>query len=122
MDIIAHTASLHNTKESLINLRDNDLYTKLELDFILTEDYIPVWSHNNRVSSKLINKSRYSDLKHMTLEHVLDVLNGEKELLNEIKHYNKNDIDLVLRAFSILKHWDKNVQIESFNWNLIRNF
>lgn len=38
MDIIAHTASVHQSKEALKELRDNPDYTKLELDFRLTKD------------------------------------------------------------------------------------
>ena len=86
MDIIAHTASVHQSKEALKELRDNPDYTKLELDFRLTKDNELVWSHSNKINGRLISNTNYRNLGSvLILEDVLEVLDHIKPILIEIK-------------------------------------
>ena len=123
MDIIAHTASVHPDRENLMELRDNPDYTKLELDFHFTKDLELIWTHGYRVNGNLVKATNYRDLKGvLTLEDVLEILDGSKELLIEIKSYPKEiqkKSYLLLKKMAFFAYYHKKVEIESFNENFI---
>ena len=123
MDIIAHTASVHPSKEALRELRDNPDYTKLELDCHFTKDFELIWNHEFNVNGNLIMASHYHDLKGvLTLEDVLAILEGAKDFLIEIKSYPKEiqrKSSLLLKRLAVLTYYPKRIELESFHENFI---
>ena len=121
MDIIAHTASVHQSKEALKELRDNPDYTKLELDFRLTKDNELVWSHSNKINGRLISNTNYCNLGSvLILEDVLEVLDHIKPILIEIKGKpNERQIYGLVKSLFSLVHYHNKIELESFNSDLI---
>ncbi len=121
MDIIAHTASVHQSKEALKELRDNPDYTKLELDFRLTKDNELVWSHSNKINGRLISNTNYRNLGSvLILEDVLEVLDHIKPILIEIKGKpNERQIYGLVKSLFSLVHYHNKIELESFNQYLI---
>ena len=121
MDIIAHTASVHQSKEALKELRDNPDYTKLELDFRLTKDNELVWSHSNKINGRLISNTNYRNLGSvLILEDVLEVLDHIKPILIEIKGKpNERQIYGLVKSLFSLVHYKNKIELESFNQYLI---
>lgn len=123
MDIICHTASMIPSIENLNVLKNNPLYTRIELDFRYTKDYHLVWSHSNMLHSKRISDSRLSELEEaISLTDVLECLNHKKDILIEIKDPPKKvilDYTILTQSLDCLRYYQKNVQLESFNQELI---
>ena len=121
MDIIAHTASVHQSKEALKELRDSPDYTKLELDFRLTKDNELVWSHSNKINGRLISNTNYCNLGSvLILEDVLEVLGHIKPILIEIKGKpNERQIYGLVKSLFSLVHYHNKIELESFNSDLI---
>ncbi len=121
MDIIAHTASVHQSKEALKELRDNLDYTKLELDFRLTKDNELVWSHSSKINGHFISITEYRNLGNvLTLEDVLEVLDHVKPVLIEIKgELDERQIYGLVKSMLSLVHYHNQIELESFNSDLI---
>ena len=121
MDIIAHTASVHQSKEALKELRDNLDYTKLELDFRLTKDNELVWSHSSKINGHFISITEYRNLGNvLTLEDVLEVLDHVKPVLIEIKcELDERQIYGLVKSMLSLVHYHNQIELESFNQYLI---
>lgn len=103
MEVIAHTATIQKNKDSLNTLLKNDLYEKLELDFVLTSDYIPVWSHDIKVNGLNIKDSSAKQLNFLlTLDEVLQIVNNKKKILIEIKS-PRRDKKFYSKIIKILK-------------------
>lgn len=121
MDIIAHTASVHQSKEALKELRDNLDYTKLELDFRLTKDNELVWSHSSKINGHFISITEYRNLCNvLTLEDVLEVLDHVKPVLIEIKgELDERQIYGLVKSMLSLVHYHNQIELESFNQYLI---
>lgn len=126
MEIIGHTASLDKNKEALRQIVKNPHYSKLELDFIPTKDNVLVWSHSNFLNGNIVNSSNYNTLKKknsqlLTLEDVLEEINEKKAILIEIKfalNASKN-IDEFIKRLKILTKYNNDVEVQSFNQDLI---
>ena len=121
MDIIAHTASIQQSKEALKKLRDNPDYTKLELDFHLTKDNKLVWSHGNKINGRDIAHTDYRNLvKVFVIEDVLELLDSVKPILLEIKGKpNEKQIYGLVKSMLLLVHYHNKIELESFNQDLI---
>lgn len=117
MEIIAHTATIPKNIKSLTTLLENDYYSKIELDFVLTKDYIPIWSHNTKVDGINIKNKCANELGSLiTLDKVLEIVNNKKRILIEIKSPRKDD-EFYYKIIEILKKLNdiKNIQIQSFD-------
>lgn len=117
MEVIAHTAIIKKDKEGLTALLENNLYTKIELDFVLTKDYIPVWSHDTKIDGLNIKDKSAKELKFLlTLDEVLEIVNNKKKLLIEIK-FPRKDKEFNCKMIEILKKINniKDIQIQSFD-------
>lgn len=124
MDIIAHTASVKPYKDALICLINNPFFTKIELDFRFTKDNLLVWSHSDKWEGSIIRDSTYHSLSSiLTIYDVLEILNGTKSLLIEIKGCSKKieqDAYYLREILPILEVYPSLVEVESFNQCLIR--
>ena len=125
MDIIAHTASLKPDRKTLLKLKSNLDYTKIELDFRLTKDDELVWSHSPKINGEYISYTNYRSLGNvLTLEDVLEIFNHEKALIIELKGYPKNlenRYDILLKCLSSLYYYHNLIEVESFNERLIKS-
>lgn len=122
MDIIGHTATLNKNKGALNHFLITNGCDMLEMDFVLTMDNILVWSHDSLVDGKLIRKSKYKDIKQLlTLEEVLEILDGEVDLLLDLKWIDKKiPIEELLMALEISFKYSRDISIQSVNQNLVR--
>lgn len=96
---------------------------KVEMDFVFTRDSELVWTHNPIVNGRLVNRSYYRDVKELlTLEDVLTLLDGNVDLLLEIKYFNgkKDSLERLIRALELVLKYDKEVSLQSFNAELVK--
>ncbi len=123
MNIIGHTSHLNNNKDALQHFLIGNPCDTVEMDFRLTRDNILVWTHDRLVNGKDVCKSEYKELELLTLEDVLEILNGDKALLLHLKGGNgvkRKNFDKLLRTLEILKEYPFISEIESINSNLIK--
>ena len=121
MDIIGHTAQISKNKQSLKKFLACGCDT-LEMDFVLTKDNVLIWSHNPIFNNKFINKSRYYEVNQlMTLEDILELINGDINLILDLKWLDRNlCFDDLLRALEIILRYPAFVSVQSFNQDLIK--
>lgn len=122
MEIIGHTASLNKTIQALTHYLISNPCDKIEMDFALTKDNVLMWTHDMIVDGRFVTKSNYRDIKGLiSLEEVLEVLDGNVDLLLEIKCLGTTiNIGNLLKALEILKFHYGSTSIQSFNQNLVK--
>ena len=124
MEIIGHTASLDKTKGALKHYLISHPFDAVEMDFILTQDNVLVWSHDYKKNGVIVPKSTYKDLGEIvTLEEVLEVLDKDIHIMLDIKwglNSNKKDLERLLECLEILKKFKGAVSVASFNSGLIK--
>lgn len=112
MEIIAHTALVNKTEDSLNQLLNNELYDKIELDFIQKGPKF-IWQHNQF--------SKYDD-KALTIDEVLEISNHRKPLLIEMKGSIPKTYDeykALIKTLELLNIYD-DIQVQRFNQLLIQ--
>lgn len=123
MHIIGHTSHLNKSKEALQHFLIANPCDTIEMDFRLTSDGKLVWTHDKTVNGRNICKSGYKELRLLTLDDVLEILNGDIALLLHLKGINgvkRKNLTKLLRALEILREYSFISEIESINPNLIR--
>lgn len=123
MKIIGHTSHLNKNKGSLQHFLIANPCDTIEMDFRLTSDGKLVWTHDKTVNGRNICKSGYKELRLLTLDDVLEILNGDIALLLHLKGINgvkRKNLTKLLRALEILREYPFISEIESINPNLIR--
>lgn len=123
MNIIGHTSHLNNNKNALQHFLIANPCDTVEMDFRLTRDNILVWTHDRLVNSKDVCKSEYKELGLLTLDDVLEILNGDMALLLHLKGVrgvNNKNIDKLLKALEILKEYPLYTELESISADFIR--
>jgi len=81
MNIIGHTSHLNKNKDALQHFLISSSSDTVEMDFRLTQDGELVWHHNGVYNGNIISRSKYKDLKLLTLDDVLEILSGDIALL-----------------------------------------
>ncbi|MCM1053245.1 MAG: hypothetical protein NC483_04660 [Ruminococcus sp.] len=123
MEIIGHTSFLNKTTSALEHYLISSSCLKLEMDFVLTKDGKLVWTHSPIFERKIISRTEYKKLSSLiTLEEVLEILNGNISILIEIKYFdgfNYSMISRLLKALEVLKFYNGEISLQSFNSQLV---
>lgn len=85
MEIIGHTANINKTSNALQHFLIANPCDTIEIDFRLTRDNVLVWTHDRLVNGKDVCRSEYKELGLLTLDDVLEILNGDIALLLHLK-------------------------------------
>jgi len=123
MNIIGHTSHLNKNKDALQHFLISSSSDTVEMDFRLTQDGELVWHHNGVYNGNIISRSKYKDLKLLTLDDVLEILSGDIALLLHLKGVrgvNNKNIDKLLKALEILKDYPLYTELESISADFIR--
>ena len=109
-----------NTVKSIINVLKEDV-DGVEFDIRMTKDKKFVLSHHPVVNGLIIRKSKYYKLKkHLSsLQEVLDKIKCNKIILIEIKSEFDDEKILCKKLCNILKKYNLNFYICSFNKKII---
>ena len=129
MKVIAHRGSdgIHeeNTLESILNSLKLDYVDGIECDIRHTKDYDFVIHHDPFYDGHLISKTNAFKLRKKglnTLDEVLKEIKNDKIIMIEIKEESKRYKYMLLKLNKILKKYNLNYYICSFNYNLINYF
>lgn len=144
MQIISHRGSnvsnyRPNTKQALLTALNLDFIAGIEFDVRITKDKKIVIIHDpiiNLVSngSGLVKKLKYKKLLKYnfgtkenpsticTLEELLDNINSNKKILIELKEESDDFVNFVDKVYHIIKKYQLNIYITSFNYKLIKYF
>lgn len=110
-----------NTIKALNYSLQQPYISGVELDIRLTLDKKIVLSHEMISDLKIIKSTKYKDLKLDLLDDFLRGLKTDKIILIEIKEEN-NDTKIIGYLYKILKKYNLNFYIFSFNYDLIVKF
>lgn len=126
MKIIAHRANdeIHkeNTLEAILNSLTISYIDGIEIDIRMTKDYNFVIHHDPFYAGYYIEKTRLKILQKKglnSLEEVLEKINSKKILLIEIKEEKKNNNLLLIKLNKLLKKYNLNYYLCSFNYELL---
>lgn len=129
MKIIAHRGNdgIHreNTLEGILGSLDKDYIDGVEFDIRVTRDFKFVINHDPFYNGYLIKKCTLKKLQKLglnSLEEVLEKIDSNKILLIEIKEESNTYRILLARLYRILKKYNLNYYIFSFNYNLMEYF
>lgn len=129
MKIIAHRGNdgVHkeNTINGVLNSLNKDCTDGVEFDIRITKDNDFVLNHDPFYNGLFIKDTKTSKLKKSglnTLTEVLEKINNQKILLIEIKEEDNNYKILNDKLYKILKKYNLNYYICSFNYELLTDF
>lgn len=129
MKIIAHRGNdgVHkeNSLEAIVNSLGKDYIDGVEFDIRMTKDFKFVICHDPFYGGLLIRETRLKTLQKKglnSLEEVLINVNNNKILLIEIKEESKKYKILIAKLYRILKKYNLNYYIFSFNYDLMEYF
>lgn len=129
MKIIAHRGNdgIHkeNSLESIINSLKKKYVNGVEIDIRLTKDKKLIINHDPFYKGYYINHTNSIKLKKMglnTLKEVLDNINTNKVIMIEIKVEDKKIKTMFKILTNILKNYNLNFYICSFNYEFIKYF
>ena len=129
MKIIAHRGNdgIHreNSLEGILNNLNKDYVDGVEFDIRVTRDFKFVLHHDPFYKGHLIRSTSLRTLQKLGLNSLEDVLinvNTDKMLFIEIKEESKIYRILVARLYRILKKYNHNYYIFSFNYELMKYF
>ncbi len=124
--IIAHRGNngkdKENTYVALQNSLDLFFCDGIEFDIRETKDNIFIISHDMFYNGKIIYNTLFKDLTGaQRLEDLLKNIHNDKVIMIEIKEERMN-FPLVLHLYKVIKKYNLNYYIMSFNYELIMNF
>ena len=144
MQIISHRGSnvsnyKPNTKQALLTALSLDFISGIEFDIRITKDKKIVIIHDpiiNLISngSGIVKKMKYKKMlkynfgtkenpsKICTLEELLDNIKSNKKILIELKEESDDFVNFVDIVYRIIKNYNLNIYITSFNYELIKYF
>ena len=144
MQIISHRGSnvsnyKPNTKQALLTALSLDFIAGIEFDIRITKDKKIVIIHDpiiNLISngSGIVKKMKYKKMlkynfgtkenpsKICTLEELLDNIKSNKKILIELKEESDDFVNFVDIVYRIIKNYNLNIYITSFNYELIKYF
>lgn len=129
MKIIAHRGNdkIHkeNSLEAIINSLKQTYTNGVELDIRLTKDKKIIIHHDPFYNGNYINHTNSIKLQKLglnTLKEILDNINTNKIIMIEVKVDNK-DINIMFKVLTkLLKKYNLNFYICSFNYEFIKYF
>lgn len=110
-----------NSIDALIYCLNQEYIDGVELDIRITLDNKIVIYHDMLYKLKSIKKTKYKYLKLDLLDKFLKKINSNKIILIEIKGENE-DTKILKYLYRILKKYNLNFYIFSFNYDLILKF
>ena len=124
--IIAHRGNNGNDKENtvlaLLNSLNLSYCDGVEFDIRETKDGIFIISHDMFYGGKIIYNTLFDDLKGaQRLDDLLKNIRSDKVVMIEIKEERIN-FPLVLHLYKVIKRYNLNYYIMSFNYALITDF
>lgn len=129
MKIIAHRGNdgIHkeNTMEGLLNSLTIDYIDGIEFDIRITKDFKFVISHDPFFAGHFISNTKLKVLQKKglnTLEEVLEKIDSDKIIMIEIKEERKHFHILTAKLYRLLKKYNLNYYIFSFNYKLMTYF
>jgi len=127
MKIIAHRGSggtyKENTKEAILNSLNQDYVDGVEFDIRMTKDHKFIIHHDPFYEGKLISVTKYTHLKKLPeLEDILKSIQSKKIIMIEIKEEIGKYKIVVYYLYKILKKYNLNFYICSFNYKLMKYF
>ena len=118
MELIYHTAELNKDVRELENLFNSGLET-IELDFVLTRDGVPIWTHD--IFPTQLLKSTNKKLNNtLSLHDVLEINNHRAKLMLDIKCIQPNllNSNKLNKLLNMLNQYDE-MQIQSLDLNFL---
>ena len=127
MKIIAHRGSIdgykENTKEAILNSLKQDYIDGVEFDVRMTKDHKFIIHHDPFYEGKLISITKYKHLKKLPeLEELLKKINSQKIIMIEVKEEIGKYKIVVYYLYRLLKKYNLNFYICSFNYKLMKFF
>lgn len=144
MKIISHRGSnvsnyKPNTKQALLTALSIDFIDGIEFDIRITKDKKIVIIHDpiiNFVSNGrgIVKNMKYKKIlkynfgtkenpsKICTLKELLNEISNDKKIIIELKEESNDFKTFVDIVYNIIKNYDLNIYITSFNYNLIKYF
>jgi len=127
MKIIANRGSggtyKENTKEAILNSLNQDYVDGVEFDIRMTKDHKFIIHHDPFYEGKLISVTKYTHLKKLPeLEDILKSIQSKKIIMIEIKEEIGKYKIVVYYLYKILKKYNLNFYICSFNYKLMKYF
>lgn len=129
MKIIAHRGKDikygENSLRGIINSLNNSYTDGVEFDIRMTLDFKFVIHHDPFYKGKFIRLTTLKKLKKLgldSLEDVLKEIKTKKIVLIEIKEESRSYRILVCRLYKLLKKYNINYHIISFNYDLMKYF
>ena len=118
MEIIYHTADMNKDILTLENVFHSGIQT-VELDFVMSKDGIPVWTHNI-LPTQVLNYNSKTIKDYLTLYDVLDLNNHRCKLMLDLKYISKNILNSkeFSKLLNYLNQYD-DIQIQSLDLSLI---
>jgi len=118
MEIIYHTADIDKDLKTLEKILNSGLET-VELDFVMTKDAVPVWSHDLYPTQVL----EYSSPKlngTLTLYDILEINNHRCKLMLDIKYVPQSILNSksFMKLLYTLNQYDE-MQIQSLDLNFL---
>ena len=127
MKIIAHRGNVDKYKENslkAIQYALNKYYIDgIEIDIRMTKDFKFVLAHDPFYKGHFIKKTNSKKLKKLglnTLDEILSIVNSKKIVLIEIKEETGKYKILIAILYRIIKKYNLNFYIFSFNYNLMQ--
>lgn len=127
MKIISHRGNggknKENTKESVLEMLNEDFVDGVEIDIRMTVDHKFVLCHNPFYEGKLISLTKYKKIKQLdNLENLLKNIQSQKIIMLDIKEEIGKYKLVVYYLYKILKKYNLNLYVCSFNHNLMNHF
>ena len=129
MKIIAHRGNdgwhKENSLKAIINSLNKEYVDGVEFDIRMTRDYKFVVCHDPFYKGQLIRDTSLKKLLKLglnSLEEILVNAGNDKMLLIEIKEESKKYKILTTKLYRILKKYNLNYYIFSFNYDLMKYF
>lgn len=121
MELIYHTADVRKDLPSIVRLFDSDIET-IELDFVLSKDGIPIWTHD--VFPTTFQKSTSNNLKDsLKLYEILDINNKKHKLMLDMKYIPRQFLysDTFNKLLQHLNNYDSSggIQIQTLDLALL---
>ena len=129
MLIIAHRGNdginRENSKEAIVNSLNKEYVNGVEFDIRMTKDKEFILNHDPFYNNLFIKNTTSKKLKRQglnTIEEVLDKINNKKIIMIEVKDDTKRVKQIAQTLNRILKRYDLNLYICSFNYDFIKYF
>ncbi len=129
MKIIAHRAHTlkygENNLKAIVYSLKQEYVDGIEIDVRMTRDFKFVLNHDPFYRGHYIKNTSLKTLKKLgldSLDEVLATIKSDKIILIEIKEETNKYIILVAKLYRIIKKYNLNIYVFSFNYDLMNYF